>query len=275
MGGELNIVFDNLSGQNKNNMVIRLIPYLIEMGYFKKVNFIFLVVGHTKSAADRLFNCLKEIYRRENVGTMQSLFQVLNTSEKVTVHETSSADFYDWGKFLSLFYRNIEGVIKQNHIFSMDRETCRDKNKLLLDIRESDLEGSKHIRYNMMKQTFHGRKEAATSFSDAIKHRPRLIREAETALLTNLSAPGITPYTQVELHEKFGPCLPPDEAKVTCPKPTPQIYHMVKKEAGDRKKLKVELIEKKRQLHEGLELIAYKDEKCDGDDIDNIKDDIQ
>ena len=55
IGGEVNVVFDNCSGQNKNNMVIRLVPYLIELGYFKKVNFIFLVVGHTKNAADRLF----------------------------------------------------------------------------------------------------------------------------------------------------------------------------------------------------------------------------
>ena len=204
---------------------------------------------------------------------MQSLFQVLNTSEKVTVHEASPSDFYDWGKFLSLFYQNIEGVIKQNHIFSMDWETCREKNKLLLDIRESDLEGSKHIHYNMMNQTFHGRKEAAPSFSDAIKHRPRLIREAEQTLLTNLSAPGIAPYTQVELHKKFGPCLPPDEAKVTCPKPTPTIYDMVKKEAGDQKKLKIELIKKKKQLHEGLEVIAYQDEKpkVEGDEINDIK----
>ena len=40
-GGELNIVFDNCAGQNKNNTVLRLIPYLVELGYFKKVNFVF------------------------------------------------------------------------------------------------------------------------------------------------------------------------------------------------------------------------------------------
>ncbi len=40
-GGELNIIFDNCSGQNKNNSVLRLIPYLVEVGYFKAVNFVF------------------------------------------------------------------------------------------------------------------------------------------------------------------------------------------------------------------------------------------
>jgi hypothetical protein len=56
IGGELNIIFDNCSGQNKNNTVLRLIVFLTEMGYFKQVNFVFLVVGHTKNAADQILN---------------------------------------------------------------------------------------------------------------------------------------------------------------------------------------------------------------------------
>ena len=56
-GKELNVVFDNCGGQtNKNNFVLLLVRYLVEMGYFQHVNFIFLVVGHTKNAADQLFN---------------------------------------------------------------------------------------------------------------------------------------------------------------------------------------------------------------------------
>jgi hypothetical protein len=64
VGGELNIVFNNCSGQNKNNTVLRLAAWLMAMGYFKEVNFIFLVVGHTKNAADRLLNSLKNKYRK-------------------------------------------------------------------------------------------------------------------------------------------------------------------------------------------------------------------
>jgi hypothetical protein len=40
---------DTCAGQNKNNYVLRLAPYLIKKGYFKAVTFIFLVVGHTKA----------------------------------------------------------------------------------------------------------------------------------------------------------------------------------------------------------------------------------
>jgi hypothetical protein len=58
--GELVIVFDNCSGQNKNNTVMKLLVYLNEVSYFKRVTFVFSIVGHTKNAADQLFNMLKK-----------------------------------------------------------------------------------------------------------------------------------------------------------------------------------------------------------------------
>ena len=58
-GGELNVVFDNCNEQNKNNTVLRLLDWLAKMGDFKKVNCVFLIAGHTKHVADRIFNLLK------------------------------------------------------------------------------------------------------------------------------------------------------------------------------------------------------------------------
>ncbi len=69
----LNVVMDNCPGQNKNNFVLRLAPYLQEKEYFVEVNFVFLVVGHTKNVANRLFNTLKRLYRKQNVFTMAML----------------------------------------------------------------------------------------------------------------------------------------------------------------------------------------------------------
>ena len=151
IGGELNVAFDNCSGQNKNNMVIRLVAFLVELGYFKRVSFIFLVVGHTKNAADRLFNALKEVYRRDNIGTMEKLYEKLNSSAKVPVYKTDESQFLEWGGFLDLFYRELAGLVKQNHIFSMDKETCREGNKLLMDIWDSDIQTSTHVHNNVIK----------------------------------------------------------------------------------------------------------------------------
>ena len=37
ISGEWVIFFDNCFGQNKNNTILKLVPYLVEMGYFKRV----------------------------------------------------------------------------------------------------------------------------------------------------------------------------------------------------------------------------------------------
>ena len=102
---------------NSHVSVLRLVPYLVECGYFKEVNFIFLVVGHTKNAADHLFNCLKELYRKKNIGTMAKLYNILDTSPKVTVYPTMEDDFHQYGNFLEGYYRDLAGLVKQNHIF--------------------------------------------------------------------------------------------------------------------------------------------------------------
>jgi hypothetical protein len=66
----LNIVMDNYGGQNKNNYVLRLSPYLVKKGYFKEVHFIFLVVGHTQNVTNHLFNIFKRLSRMQNILSM-------------------------------------------------------------------------------------------------------------------------------------------------------------------------------------------------------------
>ena len=108
-GSELNIIFDNCSGQNKNNMVLKLAVWLKAAGYFKTITFIFLVVGHAKNAADHLFNSLKHKYRLQNVFTMEVLVEKLNASESVTVVLTVPNDVIDYDALLNDIYRNLPG----------------------------------------------------------------------------------------------------------------------------------------------------------------------
>ena len=120
IGGELNIIFDNCSGQNKNNTVIKLAVWLAELGYFQKINFIFLVVGHTKNAADRLFNSMKKEYWKHNIFTFEDLVSKLGESDSVTIHQPNANDFLDYDKLLDGPYRKLAGQIKKNHIFTCD-----------------------------------------------------------------------------------------------------------------------------------------------------------
>ena len=86
------------------------------------------------------------------------------------------------------------------------------------------------------------------------------MKEAITSDLGRCVKPGIPAYTQVELYEKFAPCLDIEDRAITCPKPSQAVYDAVKNEGRDRKKLKLELIEKKRRLQDSIMQIAKGEE---------------
>jgi hypothetical protein len=98
--------------------------WIKQMGYFKKVNFAFLVVGHTKNAADSLFNSLKHEYRKRNLFTRQELFETLNVLDSMMVVPTILEDFLDYDVLMDDVYRDLAGMVQQNHMFS-----CHDDNE--------------------------------------------------------------------------------------------------------------------------------------------------
>ncbi len=108
IGSELYIVFDKCCGQNKNNTVLRLAAWITKLGYFNEVNFIFLIVGHTKNAADCLFNSLKVKFGKMNLYTFDQLVEALGTSRTITIHPTVSEDFFDYGKLLISFINHLQ-----------------------------------------------------------------------------------------------------------------------------------------------------------------------
>ena len=48
------ILFDNCTGQSKNNTMLKLVPYLAGLGYFEEVVFHFLVGGQTKNTSQAI-----------------------------------------------------------------------------------------------------------------------------------------------------------------------------------------------------------------------------
>jgi hypothetical protein len=65
-GKQLSIIMDNCGSQNKNNNVLHLAFYLVDLKYFQIVQFIFYVHGHDKNNCDRLFNQLKLRWHKMN-----------------------------------------------------------------------------------------------------------------------------------------------------------------------------------------------------------------
>ncbi len=85
--------------EHVQHTVLKLAMLLKAAGYFLSVNFIFLIVRHTKNASDHLFNSLKHEYRKKNLYTMEDLVKSLGVSDLVMVVPTVAEDFNDYDKF--------------------------------------------------------------------------------------------------------------------------------------------------------------------------------
>jgi hypothetical protein len=153
------------------------------------VNFTFLIVGHTKNAADRLFNSLKTEYRLQNLFTFQDLSEALNRSQMVTVHPASPEDFLDYDKLMNFLYRPLAGTVKKNHIFS-----CMDDG-LQMRLRQSNLEEHNELVFNL-------RKGSTSKLSRAE------IAEISNSLLATITNDGLNPYKAVEMFTKYRPNIP-------------------------------------------------------------------
>ena len=147
VGGEFNVIFDNCSGQNKTNTVLKLVMWLKEMRYFKRVSFVFLIVGHTKNACDCLFNSLKHEHRKKNIFTMDELNVALGVSAKISVVPTVASDFLDYDGAFKALYTSLSELAKHNHIFTCDG----DDDKLIMKIRKSNLDEHEIIRHTAVQ----------------------------------------------------------------------------------------------------------------------------
>ena len=213
-GGELTIIMDNCAGQNKNNMVLRLSAYLVEAKFFKKVSFVFYIVGHTKNCADRWFNILKKNYRKENIYTNQQLLSAMRHSS-ITVRPVISGDFEEWGSFLDKFYKKLEpGSIQKNHIFEVSHSTT-----LVLK--------TDNITTNVSQDTQELRKGGGKNNicrKDQLRQIPR----------SKIKDPGVAEIKQVELYTKYRKFVPDQFQEDICPYPGKDIMERIKDSRNEK-----------------------------------------
>eukprot|EP00956_Cyclotella_meneghiniana_P025094 scaffold51552_cov38-Cyclotella_meneghiniana.AAC.1 len=234
---KLTIVYDNCTGQNKNNTVLKLVPYLVEMKYFEEVEFLFLVVGHTKNACDRYFNQLKTIPRKTNTYTMDELVTKLAFCEEVTIWESKPEHFLDWGKHLGQFYKDS---------FRCRADFLRN-NRVYVEVRQSMLETDAPRMLNVTKHNWPTKDEYGDD-ALAFECRKDVMEEME---LETLVLPGINPYKQVEMFEKYRTLMPPQAVSdVLYKKPDDDVMKKVSKEKGMRKVFRGELADMKKRRRE-------------------------
>jgi hypothetical protein len=214
-GKQLSIVMDNCGGQNKNNNVLRLALYLVELKFFNKVELVFYVRGHTKNDCDRLFNQLKLRWHKMNTYTMEQMVDCLNTQPHVTFVEVKADIFKDYGTLFSSFYNQFPpGTIQKNHIFWVD---STNSTTMMMKISH---DAQSTVRHNFKK-------------NNNVSNDNRF-RQLMAASLSAVTRPGIKPIKQVELYKKWRPFVPHQFRDQICPRPTDEVLEAVRNEKNSK-----------------------------------------
>ena len=101
---------DNCGGQNKNNYVIWFFQDLIRKRVYSRIDYKFLIVGHTYGPTDRSFGAIeKYLSRIENVYTPHEWYQhvkdsAINASSRVEVVEMQQGCFHNHRDHLRHLY---------------------------------------------------------------------------------------------------------------------------------------------------------------------------
>jgi hypothetical protein len=217
----LTIAADNCSGQNKNNMVLRLATYLVEKGYFKEVEILFYVRGHTKNACDREFNLMKLNFHKKNIYTFNTpreeynLLTVLGLQEGITVINVTADMFKDWDKHLNKLYKRLEGgTILINHVFRVNKAL----GGTIIATSEDD--------------------HCAAFVQDIKKTRYVTAGEREGILRVGipetLDRPGLNLMKEVDLYKKWRKYVPIDLQDDICPKPSDESLATIAEERREK-----------------------------------------
>ena len=100
--------------------VVRFLMSLVENKIFPRVKIFFLVKGHMKNSADRMFNLLKHGYHKHDIFTYEELAKVLNKNQYVDVFQMKLDHFHNHLEWQDKVYRRpAAGEFKQTHVFTI------------------------------------------------------------------------------------------------------------------------------------------------------------
>jgi hypothetical protein len=207
---------DNCGGQNKNNCVILLAPYLVEMDYFDRVNMLFLVVGHTKNVYNWRFNNLKNIYHHSQVFSFDDAVECLSKSKYVTVWKVNAHE--DWRDYFHMLQKAYNILSKcglkfnVNHIFTAFLTRLSDlleHQRVFGDVRNQDFVPQGGDRFG-----------AICSLQ-----------------IENVFYKGLPGYKQVLMHEKYLPFVPHQyHSDDLFKKPSEEVLKSEKEDQDQRRK---------------------------------------
>jgi hypothetical protein len=148
-GKRLTVIMDNCAGQNKNGHVLRLALLLVELQFFKAVEFVFYVRGHTKNLCDRMFNLMKKRYHCSQIFSMRVLTEKLNELDNVSFTAVTSDVFFYYNSLLDSVYCKFQpGTVKSNHLFYVNNSAPTVMHSATYVGEEDDDEGHNEFDFN-------------------------------------------------------------------------------------------------------------------------------
>ena len=217
---ELTYIADNCGGQNKNRVVVRFLMWLVENKVFPKITLFFLVKGHTKNAADRMFNLLKLSYHAKDNFTYDQLHGILNENQYVNVTKMKSENFHNHLEWQNRYYRApAGGDFNKTHVFTICSNNYGRQPTLL--IKQDNCEAECQI--DSLLPTTRNRKARKLNEEE----RAAAIARMEVHLKELIPTP-LRAIKQVELWKEWGPLLPEEFRGITCPKPSDETIASIK-----------------------------------------------
>ena len=224
-GSQLSLIFDNCAGQNKNRMVLRFAQYLVDIQVFKRVQIIFLIMGHTKNICDRRFKDLKKIFHHRNVYSFPQLTQVLSECNKdyVSVIPVTTKDFFDWDQFFNdnKYKKSVKDCSKFHCFYYSDDY----EGKI---VKQYTINKDKKVKESIVSFVKNATNEEVTLWKQNLKTKfPKVCENG-----------GLPEIKQVELYTKWRHLLPNEYQDIMCPKPDDNILLRVKKQRSEKAKAK-------------------------------------
>ena len=244
--GELTYIADNCGGQNKNKIVVRFLMWLVESNIFPRVRIFFLVKGHTKNAADRMFNLLKHTYHNKNIFSYDQLHDVLSSNQYVDVFQMRPHHFHNHLKWQDKHYRTpAQGEFKRTHVFTICKSshgitgiTTADNVTTTTLLKQDNNDST--IRKDGLLPTRRNRKALRLNPDARAREIAKMEENLEELVPTPLKA-----IKQVELWKKWAPLIPEKYRADTCPKPSDEVINSIKER--NREKSKIRTKQKKLQ----------------------------
>ena len=116
-------------GQNKNNIFIHYILWRVIVELHWKIEYSFLIAGHTKFSCDQCFGTLKSKTRKTPLWTLYDIAKTTERSSSINYAELVGShdgeifvQTYDWNSYFDKYSKKLKNIKSYHHFYASKHE---------------------------------------------------------------------------------------------------------------------------------------------------------